>query len=889
MPPRLRSSAVVFALVLALFGVQLAPGDSSGAKLGTSGAPHLDPIVTPGCQRGTTLEIKLTGSGLNDPLAGWVGAAGRVRLFPSATTGKDSTEIRAGIEVPADAALGMYRLRLASFGGLTNFRPFCVDGLPEVAESGDNHGPATAQPVPVPCVVTGRMNVETSDYYRISVASGQRVSFEIIGRRLGSSFDPLLRLRDASGSELVGAYSDDAPGLQTDARLTHTFVAAGEYIVEVRDTTNKGGPDFVYRLRIGDFPCAVTPLPAAAKRGAKVTVNFAGPQVEGVRPVEIAAPVDPSLEAMSVAPIGPSGLPGWPVSLLLSDHDELICGDHVGTLAEAQRLSPPCGVTGRFLHKGQKDHFAVAAKKGQRFLIAAQTAELLSPAEIYLTVRDGAGAELARTDPHREPTIDFTAPADGNFFIIAEHLNYSFGTSEVYRLTVTPPTPGFDLTLGTDRITVPQGQAALIPVATLVRRDFGGPIELSVVGPPGLAGTVTVPAGVQFVPPPPPEAPSAEPTPIPPPVAQLPIHAAADLSPGAYEVTVRAKAMVDGKELVAFASTKAAVQAQMSGLPYPPRQWLRGVGVAVTPKPPFALASLWERPEAVRGLGNTLVVVATRDAGFHGEIALSAVGLPSGVSASSRSIPATKAETAIEFRLSGIAPLGSIPFTVFGRGRQDDREYMAMLQPPPLLIGLPFELRIEPNPVPLEAGGKARLIVTAMRKGGYEGPIGLELRNLPAEVSAGRATIAPGKMAATMSLLAAANAPLASRGDVDVLGTAPMGNQQAASAAFTIRVQAPPPLLTIKVEPPAVTLNPGGKLKVKVMIERQHFTGPVAVTIEGLPAKVSAPAVTIPAEQSATEVELTAAADAEAAKSDATVTAKAAFAAIVKIGVRVEK
>jgi hypothetical protein len=327
----------------------------------------------------------------------------------------------------------------------------------------------------------------------------------------------------------------------------------------------------------------------------------------------------------------------------------------------------------------------------------------------------------------------------------------------------------------------------------------------------------------------------------------------------------------------------------MGGLPYPPREWLRGVGVAVTPKPPVTLAALWERPEAVRGLGNTLVVVATRDAGFDGEIALTVSGLPPGVAAAPRSIPAGKAESAIEFRLSERALRGSFPFSVVGRCRQDVREFTATFQPPPLLISQPFELKVEPNPVPLETGRRAMLTVTAIRKGGYAGPIGLELRNLPAQVSAVPTTIEPGKTAATMILAAAADAPLASRGDVDVLGTVPLGNQQAASPAFTVRVLSPPPALIVKVEPPVVTLKAGDKIKVKVTVERKHFTGLIAVTIEALPAKVTAVAVTIPPEQSAAEIELAAAADAESGKAEATVTAKATATASVKLSVQVEK
>jgi hypothetical protein len=194
-----------------------------------------------------------------------------------------------------------------------------------------------------------------------------------------------------------------------------------------------------------------------------------------------------------------------------------------------------------------------------------------------------------------------------------------------------------------------------------------------------------------------------------------------------------------------------------------------------------------------------------------------------------------------------------------------------------------------PNPGPLDTGGAAQLHVRAVRKGGYAGPIDLELRNPPAQVTAGKAAIGPGKTTATMTLTAAAAAPLGSRGDVDVLGTISLANQQAASPAFTVRVQSPPPAMTVKVDPLAATLKPGGKVKVKVTVERKHFAGPVAVTIEGLPAKVTAAAATIPPEQSAVEFELMAAADAEPSKADATVTAKAAVTATAKVTVQVEK
>src|SRR5205807_9451608 len=62
------------------------------------------------------------------------------------------------------------------------------------------------------------------------------------------------------------------------------------YLIEIKDVLNRGGPDYVYRLRVGDFPLATTPVPMAARRGSKAKVQFTGPMVDGVAPVEVAVP-----------------------------------------------------------------------------------------------------------------------------------------------------------------------------------------------------------------------------------------------------------------------------------------------------------------------------------------------------------------------------------------------------------------------------------------------------------------------------------------------------------------------------------------------------------------------------------------------------------------------
>src|SRR4029079_19127030 len=134
--------------------------------------------------------------------------------------------------------LGFHFVRVATTRGVSNARLLCIDDLPQVVETATNRDVKTAQAVPVPCVDVGKADAEVTDYFKITVKAGERVSFDLLGRRLGSAFDPMLRIYDAkTGREVPGGMSLDAPGCQSDPRLTLTFKDAGDYLVEVRDTT----------------------------------------------------------------------------------------------------------------------------------------------------------------------------------------------------------------------------------------------------------------------------------------------------------------------------------------------------------------------------------------------------------------------------------------------------------------------------------------------------------------------------------------------------------------------------------------------------------------------------------------------------------------------------
>ncbi len=743
------------------------------AALANPLAPTLAMPVPLGIQRGGTLDLILTGTNLASPTGLWTSFPAKVTIPTDANNGKDATKLRVRLEVPKDTPLGFHSLRLATAHGISNFRLFCIDDLPQVMAVNTNRNRATPQAVPVPCAVVGKADAEVSDYYKVSVKAGQRLSFEILGRRLGSAFDPQITLFDAKTQKEL-AYNNDAPGLQTDARLTYTFKEAGDYLVAVRDVMYRGGPDYWYRLRIGDFPCATTPLPMAARRGSKVAVHFAGPHVEGVAPVEVTVPSDPAAEVVYVAPRGGNGLYGWPVALAVSDLEEVQEHEPNNEPAKANRVPVPCGITGRFQAKGDVDHYVFAAKKGQRWIIQAQTHEYHSPTEVYMTLKNAAGAQLAVSNPAQEPRLDYTAPADGDLILAVEHLNYWGGPDESYHLTITPYQPGFDLALSLDRLEIPQGGQGVIPIQTVTRRDYTGPVELTLTGPAFLHGRAVIHPG-----------PAASNQPV----GWLFVSADANAPLGPQPVAVQGKATINGQAVTVRAGTRTAASQALANLPFPPLALYHQVGAAVTEKPPFSLAVKRDTPGLIRGTAGPVTVTATRSAGFTEEIALTPIGLPANVAATLKSVSKGQNEAKGTLTPAANAPLTSFTLSFVGKAKYQGKDYVVIATPAPLEITPPFTLQIEPTTLKLTPGGKAKLKVTAVRKGGYAGPINLELRNLPANVTAAKAAIAQGQTAAEIEVTAAATAAVGDKAGVNVLGTATAAaNQQSGSPNFTVSV-----------------------------------------------------------------------------------------------------
>jgi len=144
------------ALVLALAAPAIAAAQAPTVPPNPQ-APVLNMPVPLGAQRGTALDLTLTGTNLAEPTELWTSFPARVMIPTDQHNGKENGKLRVHVEVPHDAPLGFQHLRLATTRGISNFRLFCIDDLPQVMESDNNHSRSTAQSVPLPCVVVGQL------------------------------------------------------------------------------------------------------------------------------------------------------------------------------------------------------------------------------------------------------------------------------------------------------------------------------------------------------------------------------------------------------------------------------------------------------------------------------------------------------------------------------------------------------------------------------------------------------------------------------------------------------------------------------------------------------------------------------------------------------------
>jgi hypothetical protein len=481
---------------------------------------HVTPVAV---QRGKTTDVTVEGqmdfAGVNRVLFEGTGASAEVveqakkpeEAKKSATAKKSkgappgTRNVRLRVTVAADAPTGVREFRVAGPLGASSAGQLVIVEYPVVSESGDNGSLAKANPVPVPCVVAGRIEAaEDVDFFRFHAEAGRTLTFEILCARLQDKVhdlqnhaDPMLTLFDLDGREL--AANDDFNF--ADPLLTYKFAKAGDYAIQVRDAKYEGDPRWAYALTITDRPTATHVFPMAGNPGTTVEVEPVGP-ARSVRPrVALQVPTRPGLHTI---PLDLGGVTTNPVPFLVSSLPQVLEQEPNDTPEQATRVTLPCGINGRIGVPRDVDHFVFRAAKGKslRFEVKARRfgTPLTSSLDSVLDVLSPKGNVLASNDDAfgKDSALVFAPPADGDYVLRIRDLNGKGGPTAVYHIEADFARPDFTLHCDPDKANVAPGCSAAWYVLVNRTNGFAGPVRVTVEGlPKGITATpLTIPASM---------------------------------------------------------------------------------------------------------------------------------------------------------------------------------------------------------------------------------------------------------------------------------------------------------------------------------------------------------------------------------------------------------
>ena len=193
-------------------------------------SPALSALRPVGGQRGTEVEVSLTGDRLADAKEIFFYQPG---ITMTKLTVVANNHVKATLKIAADAPLGLHDVRVRTATGISELRTFSVGALKEVTEVEPNNDFTHPQPIPFGSVVNGVADNEDVDFYSVQVKKGERITAEVEGIRVGIFlFDPYVAIMDAKRFEL--ASSDDSALIFQDGFASVVAPSDGTYIIQVR-------------------------------------------------------------------------------------------------------------------------------------------------------------------------------------------------------------------------------------------------------------------------------------------------------------------------------------------------------------------------------------------------------------------------------------------------------------------------------------------------------------------------------------------------------------------------------------------------------------------------------------------------------------------------------
>jgi len=686
-------------------------------------SPKLNSTTPSGGQRGAEVDLRFNGQRLDDAQEVIFYAPGiEVLKLQSAKT---NGTLKAHIRIAKDCPLGEHHLRIRTASGVSDLRTFWVGPFKTVDEVEPNNEPAKAQPVALNVTVSGSIGAEDVDYFRVEAKRGQRISAEVEAMRLGrGAFDPFLAIHQGNGEVL--ASTDDTTLLMQDAFLSILAPKDGSYIIQLRETSYGGRPEFAYRLHIGTFPRPSAVYPPGGKVGEMLSLNFLGdPTGEFSQLLKLPGAPDDRFGAYAEQGGISSPSPNWirvsPFPNVLEsgpNQDK----DH----ATATDLFPPLAFNGIISKKGEADWFRFKAKKGQALDVNVYARRVRSPLDSVLEVFDADGKSIASNDDAAGPDsyLKFTPSADGEYLVRIKDQLGSGGSDYTYRIEITPVQPSVTLSIPQvarydsqtrQYIVIPKGNRFATMISAK-RNNVSGDLAIS---------ADKLPEGVRFY---------ADPMPAKVDAMPLVFEAPSDTPLGGRFIDLTAKLVDSSREIRShFKHEVELVQGPNNTFYYGTR--VDKLYLAVTKEAPLKLHVVEPKVPLVQGGTMDLRVVADRRQGYEEPINVKMLWNPPGLnSLPDMTIPKgashvdyhVSASAEAQTRIWKIAILATAPVsggTVWVSSQLTDLEVG-----PAVVAGKIETVSVQP-------GQSAKLICKLEPKQPFEGKATVRLFGLPEKVT----------------------------------------------------------------------------------------------------------------------------------------------------------
>ena len=614
--------------------------------------PTVSLITPPGLQRGTEVELLITGARIADAKELLFYEPG---IEVTSLVAEGDNQVKVKLKAAPDCQPGLHSMRVVTETGISNVRYFGVSPLTEANETEPNSDFTTPQPAAMNTTINGVVTNEDVDYYVVELAEGQKITCELEGIRLGTEmFDPFVAILDEKRFEV--ARSDDAPLLQQDCVCSMKAPRAGKYIIEVRESSFGGNERCQYRLHVGDFPRPLAIIPSGGRPGEKIEATIV--DVSGDTWKEsIQLPTEVGNFEYVSQHDGKSAPSGNRLRVIdLANTNEVEPDNDPATLVA---VDSPAAFNGILQSAGDVDWFKIKGKKDQQLDFTVYGRRVLrSPLDSWLEIHKVGGGLLAANDDVGGPDSvqTFKFPEDGEYLVAVRDQLKEGSPFHAYRIEVAPAQLGLDLTFDElDRysptlLEIPQGSRMAV-ILRANRRNFGGELGLRMENAP--AGTeLTTPkvtAADSFIP--------------------MLIRAAADAPIDGALTSLIGETLPDGAHVKGGFSQRTMLVRGQNNID----MWghdANRMALAVTKAIPFDIEVIQPTVPLVTNGSSSLVVKAKRKEGYKEPIGLRLLYAPGGVSASgSVAIPADKDEVEIPITANGKPAFGQYPITVLARAK----------------------------------------------------------------------------------------------------------------------------------------------------------------------------------------------------------------------------